>query len=82
MEWSYCDVYSKTVFVNSREKITFNFLIIQFIKTQKIIKVKYLIVLGEDVVCCLDMSDVIEAVLLSYNQHSYLHSLLFKFIFS
>ena len=67
MKRSYCDVDPETVFVHSGEKITFQFLIVEFIKTQQIIKVKYLIVLREDVVGCLDMSDVVERVLLACN---------------
>ena len=66
----------KTIFINTRQEIALHFLIIELIKAEQIIKINNVIILGEYVVSCFDMSYVSKIILFSHDQHSYLDSLL------
>ena len=57
----------ETISVNTWQKIALDFLIIEFIKAEQVIKVDNVIILREDVVSSSDMSDVGEVVLLPYH---------------
>ena len=69
-------VYFQAVFVDPGQKVALDFLIVDLIETEQIIKVENLIIFREDVVGCPDVSDVGELLLLPADQDPDLDPLL------
>ena len=70
----------EAVFVDSREVVTLHFDVIKLIKAKEVIKVKYLIVFREDVVCRPYMANMKIPILLPHNQDTDLDPLFCKLI--
>lgn len=80
MQWRDGHVDLQTVFVYSREVVALHFDVIKFIKAQKVIKVKNLIVFGENVIRRPDMANMQIALLLSHNKDTDLNPLFSELI--
>ena len=66
----------QAVFVDPGQKVALDFLIVDIIETEQIIKVENLVIFREDVVGCPDVSDVSELLLLPADQDPDLDPLL------